>query len=233
MIRRTLALLAAAALVAGCGGGEEGTATLWVTRDAGGRVVLTAQVAAGQTAMQALDRKTKLETRYGGRYVQSVDGIEGSLSGGVDWFYFVNGFEADRSAAEYRLRDGDVVWFDFRSWRSQARVPVAVGAFPEPFLHGYDGRKRPAVVRYAYAALAPGARALGRVLRASSVGPASRPIPPHANALVLEGGGPMSLAPDPARVPERPGDPVTFVFSGDAATLARSPELVRFRYRYP
>ena len=144
------AVIAVAAAAAGCGGGlGDETATLWVTRDRGATVLVEARVASGQTAMQALDRETDLETRYGGRFVHSVNGIEGSLGRAVDWFYFVNGYEADRSAAEYRVRDGDVVWFDYRSWREDISHPVVVGAFPQPFRSGYDGERRKAVVQYA------------------------------------------------------------------------------------
>jgi len=110
--------------------------TLWVTRDRGAQVLLVRRVPAGLTAMQALDRVADIHTSYGGRYVQSIDGVDGSLSAQRDWFYFVNGIEADRSAAEYRLHAGDVEWWDFRSWARQMRQAVVVGAFPEPFLHG-------------------------------------------------------------------------------------------------
>ena len=72
-----------------------------------------------------------------------------------DWFWFVNGLAGDRSATSYRLRDGDVAWWDYRDWSSDAAtLEVVAGAFPEPFLHGYDGKRRPAAVRYA-----PGLRA--------------------------------------------------------------------------
>ena len=58
----------------------------------------------------------------------------------------VNGYLADRASSDYRLRAGDLVWWDLRSWRDPAQEPVVVGAFPEPFLHGYDGKRRPGVV---------------------------------------------------------------------------------------
>ena len=110
-----------------------GTATLWVTRDRGAVVMLDAKVPAGQTLMRALRSKAKVETRYGGRFVQAIDGVEGSLSKRHDWFWFVNGLAGDRSAAEYRLRAGDVVWWDYRDWTHDAdlagrrrRVPGAV-----------------------------------------------------------------------------------------------------------
>ena len=138
------ALVLAVAALAGCGGGEHGTATVWITRDQGTHVLLSRSVPAGLTAMQALDRVADIKTRYAGRFVQSIDGIDGSVTARRDWFYFVNGYEGDRSAAEYRLRDGDVEWWDFRSWAEQMHVPVVVGAFPEPFLHGFGGKTLPA-----------------------------------------------------------------------------------------
>ena len=101
-VRRALALAVVAAALAGCGGtaAERGHATLWVTRDRGTQVLLVRTVPAGLTAMQALDRVADIETTYGGRYVQSISGIDGSMSSRHDWFYFVNGIEGDRSAAE-------------------------------------------------------------------------------------------------------------------------------------
>ena len=74
--------------------------------------------------MQALDREADVGTRFGGRFVQSVNGIEGSLSARRDWFYFVNGIEADRGATEYRLNEGDILWWDFHAWGGQRRARV-------------------------------------------------------------------------------------------------------------
>ncbi len=148
MLRRLALLLAAACLLAGCGeeAAGDGSAQLWITRDRGSDVVLSTSVPAGISALEALRRKAEVETRYGGRFVQSIDGIEGDIGKQRDWFYFVNGYEADISAADYELHDGDVLWWDHRSWEGQLREPVVVGAFPEPFLHGWDGKQRPAVV---------------------------------------------------------------------------------------
>ncbi len=117
----------------------EGTAQLWVTRDRGAKLLVDTKVEAGQTLMRALASETDVKTRYGGRYVQAVNGIEGSLSAQRDWFWFVNGYEGDRSAASYRLHDGDVAWLDYRGWQREGEARVVVGAFPEPFVHGYGG----------------------------------------------------------------------------------------------
>ena len=130
--------LALAFTVTACGGGREhGTATLWVTKDRGAHLVFSGTVPAGLTAMQALDRKLEITTRYGGRFVQSIEGVEGSAARRRDWFFFIDGIEAGRSAAEARLQDGDVEWWDYRSWRGKAMsVPYVVGSYPHPFLRG-------------------------------------------------------------------------------------------------
>ena len=83
-MRRAAALLALALFLAACGGGSEagkGTAHLWVTRDRGAIVILTADVPAGLTPLQALEREAEVKTRYGGHFVQAVNGIAGSVSG--------------------------------------------------------------------------------------------------------------------------------------------------------
>ena len=216
MKRLPVVVLLALAL-AGCGTVKtSGTATLWITRDRGARVLLTRTVPAGLTAMQALKRAREVDTRYGGRYVQSIGGIAGSLSARQDWFYFVNGIEADRSAAEYRLRPGDVEWWDYRSWRRQMRVPSVIGAFPEPFLHGYDGKVRPAVV----VGTGTGARALARLVH----GRVAATAPERANVLRLVHGAARFTA----RL--RPGGGVEFLYGGDPMRLARHPSMFRFRY---
>ena len=217
MTRLAVAAVAAAALLGGCGGGGRGHATLWVTRDEGRTVLLVTRVPAGETAMQALDRSAKIGTRYGGRYVQSIDGLSGSLSGRHDWFYFVNGIEATRGAVEYRLHDGDVEWWDYRDWgRVGQSVPVVVGAFPEPFLHGYGGKVRPAVV----VGSGPDARRLARIVHGRVVARAPR----GANVLRLVHG--------PTRFTARllPGGAVEFTYAGNAARLAHDASLYRYRY---
>jgi hypothetical protein len=184
LIVRVVALAVTLGLAAGCSNGEHGQATVWITRDRGAHVLKVTHVPAGLTAMQGLERVAKVSTRYDGRFVEAIDGVRGSLAAQHDWFYFVNGYEADRSAAEYRLHSGDVEWWDFRDWKDAMHVPVVVGAFPEPFLHGWDGRTRPAVVEYDNASRRQAA-AIARRLHARLVGLGSR-IAPDANVLVLE-----------------------------------------------
>ena len=135
---RTAAVLLLALVLAGCGSGGRGhgTATLWVTRDRGTHVVYAGAVPAGLNGIQTVERKLKVTTRYGGRFVQSIAGVSGSLSDQRDWFFYVNGIEGGRSAAEVHVHPGDVVWWDYRHWNgSTMEIPVVAGAYPEPFLH--------------------------------------------------------------------------------------------------
>ena len=220
MIRRAVSALVLFVLLAGCGGaagGEEGTAQLWITRDRGAMLLVKAEVDAGQTLMRALASKADVETRYGGRYVQSVNGIEGSLTAQHDWFWFVNGYEGDRSASSYRLNAGDVAWFDYRAWEREGEALVVVGAFPEPFLHGYAGKTRPVAVRYDRASEQQ-ARRLSTDLGSVKPAPLGTPVPAGANVLEVRGGASSLTA---ELLGETAGDPVRFVWRGRPAPTRR------------
>jgi Domain of unknown function (DUF4430) len=151
--RRAVTWLALPVLVAACGGHRvqppvtspaAPAASLVISEGFGAKVVREVRVAPGQSVLAALQGVAKVSTRYGGRFVQSIDGKSGSLAQGADWLYFVNGVEADVGAAEWTLRDGDVAWWDYRRWRAYANVPAVVGAWPEPFVHGV--RTKPSIV---------------------------------------------------------------------------------------
>ena len=185
------AALAAVLLVAlaGCGSSSStssaGGATLWVTRDRGAHVLHSTRVPAGESVLQALDRVAKVKTRFGGRYVRGDRRASRSTATGR-WFYYVNGYLADRSAADYRLRKGDLAWWDYRSWRNPAQDPVVVGAFPQPFLRGYDGRRRQTVI----VSVDPDAvRALARRLHAQVVGPGVGTLSRNVNVVYVQPGG--------------------------------------------
>jgi hypothetical protein len=147
-----LLLLLAALAGAGCGFGEGeerggGGAELNVTRDFGHERLGSARlesVREGETVMRLLRSGFDIDTRFGGRFVQAIDGLEGQGAGGeADWFYFVNGVEAGVGAADFELSPGDRIQWDYRDWGAAMRVPAIVGAYPEPFLHGLEGERRP------------------------------------------------------------------------------------------
>jgi hypothetical protein len=153
--RRGLAAAAVAlvaTVAAGCGlgaGNAPSETELLVSRDFGAQpVTQTDQPKTGgsDTVMRLLQRNAKgVTTRYGGGFVQSIGGVAGGTSGGrpVDWFFYVNGIESDKGAASVRVHQGDRVWWDFHDWGVTDHVPAVVGQYPEPFLHGIDGRRLP------------------------------------------------------------------------------------------
>ena len=111
---RKLALVLLTLTLAACGEGERGSATLRITRDHGRHVLLVARVPAGVTAMQALQSKATVKTSYGGRFVDSINGVASAPH--RDWFYWINGVLGNRSAVEVRLHRGDVERWDYRTW---------------------------------------------------------------------------------------------------------------------
>ena len=140
---RRLAAAALAVALAGCGLGPgdstEGTATLTVTRDYGTVQVIEASVEdpdESETVLRMLDREAEIETRYGGGFVQSIEGVAGGTEGErrLDWFFYVNGIESPIGSAERSVRGGDRIWWDHHDWTDVMRVPAVVGSWPEPFL---------------------------------------------------------------------------------------------------
>ena len=151
--RLAVAGFAAAALVVafgGCGATPKGSgaATLTVTRDFGSRTLTRASepdVPGNETVMRFLQRHAEVDTRYGGRFANAIEGLRSrtGADGREDWFYYVNGIEADVGAADRTLERGDRVWWDYHDWSAVMRVPAVVGSYPEPFLHGSEGELFP------------------------------------------------------------------------------------------
>jgi hypothetical protein len=150
-VRAGLLGLACALGCCGCGigpGSAPSSVSLLVTRDFGSRRLGSSsapRVAGQETVMSLLMRNYSVSTRYGGGFVQSIDGLAGGQEAGepVDWFYYVNGVEASKGAADVKLHAGDHVWWDHHDWSQTEDVPAVVGSFPEPFLNGLEGKRLP------------------------------------------------------------------------------------------
>jgi len=150
---RALVLLLVAAALSGCGlGAREGSggtgATIVVTKDFGTGQVKTVtadSLPGGETVMRALQRSYEVGTRYGGGFVQSIEGLSAGREQGrpVDWFYYVNGIESEEGAAAREVYAGDHVWWDHHDWGTTMRIPAVVGAFPAPFSQGIEGKRYP------------------------------------------------------------------------------------------
>ena len=173
------AALLGAAAAAGCGFGpgprSEGTATVTVTRDYGSKTLVDeaeTDPPSSETVIRFLDREAEITTRYGGRFVQSIDGLAGTTSGGRrhDWFFYVNGIESAVGAADVQVDGGDRIWWDYRDWTDAMRVPAVVGSWPEPFAQAsVDGDHRPVRVE----CLAGGAACETAVSRLAEAGVAA------------------------------------------------------------
>jgi Domain of unknown function (DUF4430) len=136
---------------AGCGlgaGPAPKGVQLLVTNDFGSHALgLTKapEVKGQETVMALLLRNHHVETRYGGAFVQSIEGLSGGHEGArpVDWFYYVNGVQAPKGAAATNVDKGDHIWWDRHDWSQTESVPAVVGSFPEPFLNGVEGKRLP------------------------------------------------------------------------------------------
>jgi hypothetical protein len=177
------------ALLAGCGLGAGSAPTainLTVTRDFGVHVVRSwgaPKVSGQETVMSLLMRNVTVSTKYGGGFVQSIDGLSGGSEGGQprDWFYFVNGIEASQGAAATNVSQGDHIWWDLHDWIQTDSVPAVVGSFPEPFVNGIDGKRLPVRIECATVSSEPcqtvseRLRVLGVLAPLAAIGPGNEP----------------------------------------------------------
>jgi hypothetical protein len=148
-----LLLCGAALATAGCGlgaGSSVGEVDLTVTKEFGAEKVSESSAEANEsdTVMRFLEGQEEIETRYGGGYVKSIDGIEESERGGYpyDWFFFVDGVLSPTGAAEVPLHGGEKVWWDIHDWAASEGVPAVVGSWPAPFTTGWEGHAPVVVV---------------------------------------------------------------------------------------
>jgi hypothetical protein len=179
--------LTAAGLLAGCGLGPGPAPTgvqLTVTREFGASVLRQSSaphVSGSETVMSLLMRNNAVTTRYGGGFAESIDGHSGGQQAGepTDWFYYVNGIQAPKGAAETVVHPGDHIWWDLHDWSQTEEVPAVVGSFPEPFLNGTGGQRLPVREECAEAESSPCRTVLAR-LRALGVPAALSTVVPGA-----------------------------------------------------
>lgn len=148
-----IALLGAALAAAGCGlgpGADVGSVELTVTREFGREPVLQHSLEAKEsdTVMRATEANADVETRFGGGFVHSINGVAEGERGGdpYDWFFYVDGVESPVGAADVELEDHERVWWDYRNWSATNHVPAVVGSWPAPFVDGVAGKGYPVVL---------------------------------------------------------------------------------------
>jgi hypothetical protein len=109
------------------------------------------------------------------------------------------------------------------------REPVVVGAFPEPFRHGYGGSRLPARVVFTLEAQRPVAQRLATRVGGRATKGRDAELSQKVNLLVLRSPGTKpSLQ---AQGGATPGDPVVFTFSGNPELLLRKVPFGRLRYQ--
>ena len=136
-----------------CGGAQgdarSSVVDLRVTRDHGAQAVgdaKTSEIESDETVLSLLERTFDVETRADG----TVSSIEGHAVGQrdgrptpIDWTYYVNGILASAPANETPVGAGDRIWWDLNGEAAGMEPPAVVGSFPEPFLSGSAGKRRP------------------------------------------------------------------------------------------
>ena len=155
LARRLLPALACAALllVSACAGVRSseqkpaaggrppaaGELRLVISRDYGARVLkdILVPARAGMTVMRLLAEHCQVDTKYGGGFIQSVDGLESSFGASsttsADWFYWVDGVMGTVGAGDAALHGGQTAWLDYHRWDGAIYIPGALAAFPAPF----------------------------------------------------------------------------------------------------
>mgnify|MGYP006286734477 CR=1 FL=1 len=108
----------------------------------------------GMSALDVLEMVADVRRAPDGSIFQ-VNGYGGGreIALGSDpsgWTYRVNGIESNIRPDRFRVKPGQVIWFDLRRLDLYPRIPVAIGNFPHPFFTGWRDTNRP--IRIAYGA---------------------------------------------------------------------------------
>jgi hypothetical protein len=152
---RCLAALVLALALAGCGlavGSAPSAVELLVTREFGQRVLARASglhAGQGETVLSLLAGHTAVQAGSKGGSVASIDALPAGTqipAGGQNtrWVYYVNGVQASKRPGAASVHPGDHVWWDLHDTSQAPAMPAAVvGAFPQPFLNGIEGKRLP------------------------------------------------------------------------------------------
>lgn len=91
-----------------------------------------------QSVIEILRSHANIKTEFGGGYVSLIENH--SETEQSHWFYYVNGILADKGAALHHPTSHDYLWWDLHSWKGERYLGAVIGAWPEPFLSGYNGK---------------------------------------------------------------------------------------------
>jgi hypothetical protein len=142
-----------ALVVVGCGlVPNRGTnaVSMTITRSFGARrlgAVRQTLVPGSETLLSLLQRS--FPVRMAGNVVEAIDGV--TAKPGSRWFLFVNGSASGIGSPKQRtiVHAGDRIWWDLHDEVATNSIPVVVGSFPEPFIHGVGGKRLPVTLECA------------------------------------------------------------------------------------
>lgn len=126
------------------------SATVIITKNFGREVIQenVLKIPAGSSALDALKKVAEVETSYGGGFVSSINNMRsGYPDEKFDWFYYVNGFFANKGASNYIITEGDSIRWDYHNWDSQSQSAI-LADYPKHFIKGYGGKRSPTVIIY-------------------------------------------------------------------------------------
>jgi Domain of unknown function (DUF4430) len=147
MSRRLLAvsLLLCALALGACGLGDSGVAnddvSLLVTSDFGAtsmNQIGPAPTEGSDTILSLLRSSLAVGMSPKGA-VASIDDV--GASAGQGWRFYVNGIGARDDASKVQVAGGDRIWWDRHDTKAAPEVHAVVGSYPEPFVHGQDGKR--------------------------------------------------------------------------------------------
>lgn len=139
--------LALLLFVSSCLAGEADPLHLWITQSFGSQKLSIQEISPlpeARNTIAVLQSATKVKTSSRDTFIESIQGVASTDS--AFWFFYVNGTLAPVGGASYIPRPGDVIWWDHHPWKEEGDLSAFIGAFPDPFLHGYDGKPRPTVI---------------------------------------------------------------------------------------
>ncbi len=126
-----------------------GIVKLQVTKDFAQETIFAKnlKIDSSKSVMNILQDNLQVDTAYGGSFINSINGMKsgytntsGDKKQKMDWFYYVNGIMTAVGAGDYIPVKGDNIWWDYHSWGNTTFTPAVIGAFPQPFLNGYENK---------------------------------------------------------------------------------------------
>ncbi len=171
-----------------------GTVTLRVTRGFGAVPIAQRSAETRGNVIDLVRESVPIEATGG--FVSAISGLRpGSAAGpNEDWFYFINGVLAPVGAAQYRPGPGDHIWWDLHPWSEHFQLGAVIGAFPEPFAHGYGGKVAPTRIYFARGFEGEASRIASR-LREYGAGTVSEAPLTNSDPIDVEKSAPLLVGP--------------------------------------